>query len=686
MKDEDHPRREWPLTLFSRVGPRDARVSQPDCPHTWRRTNQRPVDPSIPFHHGLKRPCGSDPGILPAPQLLSRTAVACGRYFCSPVGETTLISSTKALEFLPEVTIANLWFARLLILPHLTQSPSDKPFALHTNYRPLSSANHSDTTIPSAHGSLSAALHVSDRPAASLTMASTLVVTKKRSRTDMESIRESIDIQLPIQVHTRPSTPVERDEVYNMQVLSLDFGRTEDDLDQHFLLTALNLGITVPQDPVTTLGIIADNLSALAISSDKSNSFDEPGRTSESTQSTSCSSSQQHLSPTNASSSTTASIPSAPGSIISSTTKTSSIVKIRKGLRRLSTFTRRKTVGSAIPTILIPTTTIGVQRHESRPATADAARPVSISRMRVQSARTSVSLPEPGASRRSRPKTIIEEVESEEMRYARERSNRDPRLQRVRLHQLEEQDRFLRFEAEQNRLVQLRKVESRRSIVDRYQKMQDNLRERHVEIMADLEHRHLTAELDLSRALQAERRACETRLRHMDAYCNGRTAGMPRRKITEEDFKKLEQQYHIRSGMKSLHSARINVLREKQAKQLERIQAKQDNELSSSTSSMNTELQIHESQFHGEELDLQQDFWDRKKRILARWALAEAIERRKLEHETGQLFAPLPPIPWLDGREMETVARLKRQSLPLGQMNFFKALPPRPLVHREYTA
>ena len=517
-------------------------------------------------------------------------------------------------------------------------------------------------------------------------MTSAVVITKKQSRTDMESIRESIDIQLPIQVHTRPATPVDRDEIYNMQVLSLDFGKTEDDLDQHFLDTALNLGISIPQEPVTTLGIIADNISTLAISISLSDPFNDLGRTSESTQTTSSSSSQQQLSPTNASNSTTASILSTPASINSSSTKASSIVKLRKGLRRLSTFTRRKTLDSAIPTILNPSIVTGVQRHDSRPATADAARPVSMRRMRTESARTSVSLPEPRVPRRSRPKAIAEEVESEEFQRARERSIRNPRLQRLRVHQLEEQGRFLRFEDEQSRLVQMKKVEARRSVVDRYNKMQQSLQERHVEIMADLEHRHLTAELDLSRALQVERKACETRLRHMDAYCNSRTDGMPRRKITEEDFKKLEQQYHIRSGMTSLHSARINVLREKQAKQLERIQAKQDGELSAVSAEMDMELKKHESKFHGEEIDLQQDFWDRKKRILARWALAEAIERRKLERETDLHFAPLPPIPWSDIRSIESSAQLKRQSMPLGQMDCFKALPQRPRAHREYTA
>ncbi|MCJ1473493.1 hypothetical protein MMC13_002144 [Lambiella insularis] len=508
------------------------------------------------------------------------------------------------------------------------------------------------------------------------------------SRTEMESIRESIDIQLPIQIHTRPSTPVERDEIYNMQVLSLGFGKTEDDLDHHFLITALNLGLTIPQHPTTTLELIADNVSARTVSSDPSDPFSAITRTSESTQPTSCSSSQQQLSPTKASSQTTASFPSAPASIVSSSnnTRASSMVKIRKGLRRLSTFTRRKTGDSVLPPIVTATSAIEVLTFEHRPATAGAVR-TTINRMQPATAtQTTVSLPEPPRPRRPRPKTIVEETESEDIRHARARSERNARLQRLRVHQLEEQGRFLRFEDEQSRLVQSKKTESRRSIMSRFQTKQQSLWERHAEVMADLELRHLTAELDLTRALQSERKACETRLRHMDAYCNSRTDGMPRRKVTEDDYRKLVQQHHIRSGMDRLHESRINVLREKQAKQLERIQAKQEAELKAATEEMNMELKKHDSQFHGEEIDLQQDFWDRKKRILARWALAEAIERRKLEYETGQHFAPLPPISWSDERSQEPAPALKRQSMPPGQLDFYRTAVIRPHVHRGITA
>ena len=267
-----------------------------------------------------------------------------------------------------------------------------------------------------------------------------------------------------------------------------------------------------------------------------------------------------------------------------------------------------------------------------------------------------------------------------------------PHLQRLHVHQLEEQGRFLRFEEEQNRLIQLKKMESRRTIIDRSAAHLQSLEVRHAEIMADLEHRHLTAEIDLTRTLDAERKACDTRLRHMDAYCHGRSSvhgggSLPRRTVTEDDYRKLVQQYHTRDSMQNLHAARINVLREKQAKQLERIQAKHDAELAASRDDTTAQLQTHDLAFQREELELQQDFWDRRRRMVNRWTLAEAIERSQLEADTGEMFAALPAIAWLDDvRALEGTKELHRRSMPgpvselkrlsipsFGGLDFYKA-------------
>ena len=501
----------------------------------------------------------------------------------------------------------------------------------------------------------------------------TMTITKKRSRSDFEA-RESIDIQLPIQVHTRPATPVEMDDIYNMQVLSLDFGRTEQDLDQQFLVTALNLGITVPQDPKTTFDRLSNTFSALTLSSNHPDSVRSLPRTSESTNPPSCTSSQQQLPSTKASSQITSPVPSTPASVTSasSDTKQSSYLKIRKGLRRLSTMTRRRTSSSIIPTLATfsqPGSALATSRPGQRPATADSARPASFISMRSEFApRTSLSLPEQRQTTNYRPMTPPpEEQETEDLWSARERSIKNHRLQKLRAHQLEEQSRFLRFEQEQHRLIHLKASEAKRSITDRYHQKHHDLTARHADLNSDLEHRHLSAEVDLVRALQQQRRACESRLRHMEAYCNGRTAGMPVRNVTVEDHKKLAQQRHERNGLYNLHSARVNVLREQQAKQIERVAAKQAAEIAHAVKEMERELAQCEAEAEREERDLRTDLAERRGRIVSRWRLVEAIERQKLDNQTGEQHGPLPGIVW-------PADEVEEQERPmLGKQAFWKA-------------
>lgn len=98
--------------------------------------------------------------------------------------------------------------------------------------------------------------------------------------------------------------------------------------------------------------------------------------------------------------------------------------------------------------------------------------------------------------------------------------------------------------------------------------------------------------------------------------------------------------------MDNLHASRINVLREKQGKQQERIMAKQEAELEALESSFERQTEELDAKFGDEEMQLQEEFAERKKRLVRRWGLAEAIERRKLEQATGETFEPLPPVTW----------------------------------------
>ena len=90
------------------------------------------------------------------------------------------------------------------------------------------------------------------------------------------------------------------------------------------------------------------------------------------------------------------------------------------------------------------------------------------------------------------------------------------------------------------------------------------------------------------------------------------------------------------------------MLREKQARQLERVAAKQEAEAEELRERLKLEREDLERGFVEEEKVLKREFADRRGRLEARWALAEAIERRKLDIRTGEVHGPLLAIEWPD--------------------------------------
>lgn len=195
-----------------------------------------------------------------------------------------------------------------------------------------------------------------------------------------------------------------------------------------------------------------------------------------------------------------------------------------------------------------------------------------------------------------------------------------------------------------------RQENTRQSLLDEHPQKVKAVQDRHVEALSSLEHRHLSAEMDLERTLEVERQACQTRLKHMQAFCNPRSViqGMPNRIITQQHYRQLDQQYHVRNGMENLRASRINVLREKQAKQLERIMAKQELDVEQMDKELATTLQEFETTCHTEMQVLTEESAERRKRLVSRWSLAEAILRKRLENETGEAYGRLPPTPWHD--------------------------------------
>lgn len=437
----------------------------------------------------------------------------------------------------------------------------------------------------------------------------------------------------------------ELEESYKMMVLRFENGLSEEDVDKKFLRMALNLGINVPQDQKTTLDIVTSNIGGLGLTSSPIDARPPPSQSSQSTHSPSDSSSEQQH-PTKTSSVTTTSVASIASSFDSATSRRSSSRLIKRGIRRLSTLCRRRTVDVPI--------------HNLPPYISSSSALRSSSQARSMITETCMTIsdpPEPDEISPYSPPPIREppappspEEQNQECPAARERSLHHPQLRRLRILQLEEQSRFIRFEADQHRLMRLKQIEIKQAALGRYKTREKAALDHHIEALSSLEHRHLSAEVDLCQTLQLEKQACKTRLRHMEAYCNPRSKvdGMPNRVVTRKDFHQLTQQYHVRNGMDNLHAARINVLREKQGKQLERVAAKQELELETLTEDLQMENANLEARSKQEEDGLQTEFAERKKRLVARWLLTEAIERRKLENETGEIYGSLPAVEWPD--------------------------------------
>lgn len=421
-----------------------------------------------------------------------------------------------------------------------------------------------------------------------------MAVSKKRSHSDLQDDERNEKDEPRYSTH-------EISSIYSQDGET----ETEEELDRRLQLEAAELGINIDQiTPLTSIQDVADTADCVA----PTPLVLEPSvssRFSQSTFPTSCSSSEQQP-VTNSSSFSTFSIPSGTPSIQSLSSRKSSYLKFKKGFRRISGFGRRKlAIGHPIPILplITPKVRTTVQAEPDIVATV-----VSLTKLSVSAGRGGLK----DATLVDEPYTFDVPVHDH---GAKRRSLESEALKILRANQVEERNRVTEVQRSQRRDSQVKNESQKVEITSHYQQLEQSMRDRHHQAMIIMEDRHLSAEVDLHRTLELARQGCETRLRHMEAYCNSPLLieGMPVRTVTDKDFRGLAQQYHVRDSMESLHNSRINVLRERQAKQVETAIARQEEELA--------------------ELNRR---------------LAEAIARRKLEVETGEEYAPLVPIAWED--------------------------------------
>jgi hypothetical protein len=243
-----------------------------------------------------------------------------------------------------------------------------------------------------------------------------------------------------------------------------------------------------------------------------------------------------------------------------------------------------------------------------------------------------------------------EQQEAAEKLAAEKRTLESEQLNTLRTRHINERDRFCAFERKVKRDMWTRQAQVRLDTLGRHSELQTKMKERHLGTAAHLEDRQVGAEMELRATLKQSERSVHIRLRHMEAYCDGlgRSANgsNPARVVTERDLRELGQQYNLRDDMERLHQSKINVMRDKQAKQMEHLLSRQEEELKRLTAKHAEELRILELSFATEDEDFVKLFSERRRRLTSRWYLAEEIERKKLEIRTKLRFAPMAAIEW----------------------------------------
>ncbi|KAI0487458.1 hypothetical protein F4859DRAFT_256880 [Xylaria cf. heliscus] len=243
-----------------------------------------------------------------------------------------------------------------------------------------------------------------------------------------------------------------------------------------------------------------------------------------------------------------------------------------------------------------------------------------------------------------------EELEAE----ARTRNCRE--FQVLRHEQIKEMERFKVFEQKSKWLLWTRHAQQKNMLVNKHLVSVEKMLERHDKTSANFEDRQVASEMELRCTLEQSEKHVRVRLKYMEAYCDGLghnpNSGMPSRVITERDLRELGQQYTLEKNMKQLHQAKINVLRDRQAKALEQLLERQESEVERLREKNANEVEHLELGFADEEDSLATTFSARQSMLETRWKLEVEIMRKELENERGKRYGPLPPLEWPRDKEM----------------------------------
>lgn len=245
------------------------------------------------------------------------------------------------------------------------------------------------------------------------------------------------------------------------------------------------------------------------------------------------------------------------------------------------------------------------------------------------------------------------------------RSENSEELNALREKQINEQDRFNTFRRDTKWVMWNRHHRTKMDILARYDDLQAKMKERHAKTATHLEDRQVAAEMELRASLKQSERSIHIRLRHMEAYCEGvgraSSGPNPARVVTERDRRELSQQYNLKNDIERLHQSRINVMREKQGKQMEQLLMRQEEELEKLAVKQADELDAQEEALADAEEKFTELFRARKERLMKRWALVEEVTRRKMEARDGLRYAKLGDVEWQDNERREEALEVVRE-------------------------
>lgn len=251
-----------------------------------------------------------------------------------------------------------------------------------------------------------------------------------------------------------------------------------------------------------------------------------------------------------------------------------------------------------------------------------------------------------------------EEEEATKQRDAEKRTAESTEFLQLRDAQAEELERFTTYARKKRDAAWAGQLQRKLALAERFSDQMEKMKERHAKTVAHLEDRQIRAEMALRETLDQSEQSVRIRLKYMEAYCEGvggeneddDEGKMPARTVTERDLRELELQYSLRDGMERKHTARINVMRDRQLKAMEELVERQEEEWERVVEKRDSETEDLAVEFALEEDELVKEFEKRARRLRWRWILGVEILRRKLEGQEGVKYATMP-IPQIRATE-----------------------------------